>query len=129
MGKISTGSQTRPTFLDLRRIHFPVGAVASILHRLTGVVLLLVVPAALGLVAYSSSSPAHFHQVAQLLDGPLATLGLALILAAVLHHLFAGLRILLMEAGIGGQLPFARRTAWAALILAALGGLGVLVGL
>jgi succinate dehydrogenase / fumarate reductase cytochrome b subunit len=118
-----TDPRNRPVFLDLRRIRFPVGAVASILHRITGALLLLAVPAGLGLAAYSTRSPAHFRAVAAWLDGPWAALVLALLLGAVAHHLLAGVRILLMDAGVGVRVATARRTAWGALVAA--GGVAV----
>ncbi|HKL78388.1 MAG TPA: succinate dehydrogenase, cytochrome b556 subunit [Gammaproteobacteria bacterium] len=109
----------RPIFLDLRRIRFPVGAIASILHRITGVILLAAIPAALGLIAYSSRSPDHFRTVARWLDGPVIAVLLALVMGAAVHHLLAGLRILFMDAGWGVDRATARRTAWGSLMAAA----------
>lgn len=124
-----TDPQNRPIFLDLRRIRFPVGAIASILHRITGVILILAIPAALGLLARSSASPAHFREVGRWLEGPLAAVVLAVVLGAAVHHLLAGVRIILMDAGIGVKLGAARRSAWAALLIAAASAVAALVGL
>lgn len=110
----------RPVFLHLLRIRFPVGAWASILHRITGVILVAAVPAALALVAYSARSPAHFQQVGNWLASGWAGVGIALVLGALAHHVLAGLRLLLMEAGLGEGLPVARSTAWASMVGAAL---------
>jgi succinate dehydrogenase / fumarate reductase cytochrome b subunit len=119
--------KNRPVFLDLRRIRFPVGAIASILHRITGVILVLAIPTALGLIAHSSTSPAHFRQVGRWLEGPLAAVALAVVLGAAVHHLLAGFRILFMDAGIGVRLGAARLSAWAALLIAAASGGAALV--
>ncbi|HKJ72158.1 MAG TPA: succinate dehydrogenase, cytochrome b556 subunit [Gammaproteobacteria bacterium] len=113
----------RPVFLDLRRIHFPVGAVASILHRLSGLLLVLAVPAALGLAEYSSRSAPHFRWVAGLLDTRTAALLGAVLLAALVHHLLAGIRLMLMDVGVGVGLAAARRSAQACLLVAAVSGL------
>ncbi|MFA9461737.1 succinate dehydrogenase, cytochrome b556 subunit [Thiohalorhabdus sp. Cl-TMA] len=117
----------RPIFLDLLRIRFPVGAWASILHRITGILLILAIPASLFLMAYSARSAAHFRQTAAWLENGWVELVLALVLGAVTHHLLAGVRILLMDAGIGLALPAARRTAWGSLVLAGLAVVGALI--
>jgi succinate dehydrogenase / fumarate reductase cytochrome b subunit len=124
-----TDPQNRPIFLDLHRIRFPVGAVASILHRITGVILVLAMPAALGLIAHSSTSAAHFRQVGRWLEGPLAAVVLAVVLGAAVHHLLAGIRIIFMDAGIGVNLGAARRSAWAALLIAVASAVAAVIGL
>ncbi|KPV41769.1 hypothetical protein AN478_01080 [Thiohalorhabdus denitrificans] len=115
-----TDPWNRPVFLHLLRIRFPVGAWASILHRITGVILVAAVPATLALVAYSARSPANFQQVGGWLASGGAGVGIALVLGALAHHIFAGIRLLLMEAGLGEGLPVARSTAWASMVGAAL---------
>ena len=113
----------RPIFLELSRIHFPVGAIASILHRITGAMLVIGVPAGLALAEYSSRSAAHFRWVAGLLETPWAAGLGALALAGLVHHLVAGVRVLLMDMGAGVGPPQARRSAWGSLTAAALAGL------
>lgn len=101
----------RPVFLDLARISYPVGAIASIAHRVSGVVLVLALPLmALGLQR-SLTDEAGFHELADLLRLPAALLAWA-----AAHHLFAGIRHLLMDVGIGASLQVARTSAYAALI-------------
>ena len=110
----------RPVFLDLARIRFPVGAVASMGHRVSGVVLAIALPFAV--LALQRS-----------LDGDATTfaawmrLPAALLAWAAAHHLFAGIRHLLMEAGVGSSLHAARRSAYAALIAGAAIGFAALV--
>lgn len=99
------------------------GAVASILHRLSGLLLVLAVPAALGLAEYSSRSAPHFRWVAGLLDTRTAALLGAVLLAALVHHLLAGIRLMLMDVGVGVGLAAARRSAQACLLVAAVSGL------
>ncbi len=116
----------RPVFLKLLRIHFPVGAVTSFLHRVTGVILVLAIPPALALVMYSAESPEHFRRVEVWLEGPALVLAQSLVLAAAIHHLLAGLRMLLMDAGVGVALPWARKSAWGTLAVA---GVALVAGL
>jgi succinate dehydrogenase / fumarate reductase cytochrome b subunit len=129
MATTPSDPQNRPIFLDLRRIRFPVGAVASILHRITGVLLVVAVPAGLGLAEYSTRSASHFRWVADLLNTPWAALVGAGGLAGLVHHLLAGVRVLLMDVGVGVGLPAARRSAWGSLAAAAAAGVLGLVAL
>lgn len=101
----------RPVFLSFRRIRFPVGAIASIAHRVSGVLLVLALPlAVLGL--QRSLEP----DAAALSTSGWLRLPAALLAWAAAHHLFAGIRHLLTDVGIGASLPAARRSAYAALI-------------
>lgn len=54
--------QGRPVFLDLRKIRLPLNAVVSILHRITGVFLILSIPVLLWLLDRSLASPEGFAQ-------------------------------------------------------------------
>lgn len=129
MPKMRPPVPSRPVFLDLRRIHFPVGAVASILHRLTGVLLILAVPGTLWLAEYSSRSAVHFRRVEGLLDHPAAAVVGAVVMAGLAHHLLAGVRLMLIDVGVGVALPAARRSAWGSLAAAAMVGLLTVVAL
>lgn len=106
----------RPVFLDLRRIPQPIGAVASFLHRVSGVLLVIaLLPAAL-LFARSLASAEGFDALRSALDGGLVRLALVLLAWALAHHVFAGIRHLLMDAGRGWRLTDARRSAWTVLV-------------
>ncbi len=107
--------RSAPIFLDLRRLHFPIGAVASILHRITGLLLVLVLPVGLGCLDYSTRSPSHFAQLCELLNTPWSALLLGGIGGSAVHHLLFGIRVILIEAGVGARLRVARRSAWVTL--------------
>jgi len=120
---------TRPKFLNLLQIRLPVMAVTSLAHRVSGGLLFLLTPALIYALSLSLRSPEDYRA---LLDGlqwwPMQMLAL-LAWWAVLHHLFAGVRFLLMDLDRGVRLPAAARSAWAvnlaALGLAVLTALGV----
>ncbi len=102
----------RPVHLDLRQIAQPVGAWASILHRISGVGLLAGAPLLASMLARSLESPAGFAQVTGLLQAwPMRLLALAWIWMLA-HHLLAGVRHLLSDVGVGVRLATARRSAW-----------------
>ncbi len=117
-------SATRPRDLGLLTLRLPVGAYASILHRLTGMLLVGVVGLALVLLRASLRGPAAFHAVAERLGGPWGhALGpLALWIAA--YHLYGGVRHLLLDAGWGFGRDRERASAVAVLTLAAVTALG-----
>jgi succinate dehydrogenase / fumarate reductase, cytochrome b subunit len=103
---------SRPVFLNLLQIKMPVGALTSIAHRISGVVLAVGVPAAVYLLALSLRSEEGFEHAlafAGLLPAKVAVILLAWALA---HHLLAGVRHMLSDVGIGSPLRVARKTAY-----------------
>jgi succinate dehydrogenase / fumarate reductase cytochrome b subunit len=109
-------NSSRPVFLDLRVIRFPVGAVVSIFHRISGVLLVLALPAALFLFDLSLRGPAGFETARALLSSGPGRIGVLLAVALFGHHFFAGLRHLLMDIDIGVGLAAARLTAYGVFI-------------
>lgn len=109
-------SETRPVFLDLRKIRLPINALVSILHRITGVLLILSLPLVLWLFALSLASPEGFAQAGAILRHPLVLLLLLGWLWLLMHHLVVGVRFLLLELGIGETRESARKSAWISLI-------------
>jgi succinate dehydrogenase / fumarate reductase cytochrome b subunit len=107
----------RPKYLDLFRIRLPLPALVSILHRLSGAALFVFAWALLYLLQESLRSPeshAHFHALA---GHWLVKLFLIGALWSFLHHFFAGLRHLLLDIGIAGDLGPARATSVAVLAI------------
>ncbi len=102
----------RPKHLDLRVIRLPVTGVASILHRLSGLLLVLATPILIGLLALSLESPAGFDAARALLGSTPAGAVLVLLGWALGHHLFAGIRYLLLDIDIGVERTAARGGAW-----------------
>jgi succinate dehydrogenase / fumarate reductase, cytochrome b subunit len=109
----------RPVNLDLTTIKFPVPALASITHRIAGIALFVAIPILLWLLDRSLASPESFAQTKELLAAPLAKLVIWAILAAVLYHLVAGIKHLIMDWGIGETLEGGRRAAILGFVVAA----------
>ena len=99
----------RPVNLDLRTIKLPVTAYTSILHRISGVILFLGIAVLLFALDKSLSSEEGFEQVKACLTSPLATLVIWGLLSALLYHLVAGVRHLVMDAGVGETLEGGKR--------------------
>ena len=101
----------RPVNLDLSTIKFPVTAIASITHRVTGVAIFLALPILLWMLDRSLASPESFADLKELMTSPLVKLVVWAILAVLLYHLVAGIRHLVMDAGVGESLEGGRRGA------------------
>jgi|TARA_R100001039_G_C1759061_1_gene57003 succinate dehydrogenase / fumarate reductase cytochrome b subunit len=101
----------RPVNLDLSTIKFPVTAIASITHRVTGVAIFLALPILLWMLDRSLASPESFADLKELMTSPLVKLVVWAILAVLLYHLVAGIRHLVMDAGVGETLEGGQRGA------------------
>ena len=107
----------RPKHLDLFSIRLPLPGFVSILHRISGAGLFVFAWVLLYLLQESLRSPeAHAH-VRELLGHWTMKLFLTGMLWAFLHHFFAGIRFLLLDVHVGGELKAARASSW--LVLAA----------
>jgi succinate dehydrogenase / fumarate reductase, cytochrome b subunit len=114
---------TRPVFLNPAQIQMPVGALTSIVHRATGVLLAASIPFDVYLLDLSLRSEHAFAEMMALFHLP-AVKGAAFILIwALAHHVLAGIRHLLTDISIGSTLNAARRNAW----LVNLGGVAIAI--
>lgn len=108
-------SDPRPKHLALARIRLPVPALVSILHRLSGVALFLLLPFLLYLLHASLGSPDSYVRMRAVIEQSLVKLVLIGLLWAYLHHFCAGIRFLALDLHWGIELQPARRNAWAVL--------------
>jgi succinate dehydrogenase / fumarate reductase cytochrome b subunit len=113
-----TATTKRPVYLNLLKIRLPIGGVLSILHRITGVVMILAIPLLIYLLTLSLDGAEGFAAAAAFLSGGAGTALLFLGLWAVFHHLLAGVRYLLIDLDVGVEKPAFRQTAWLALVAA-----------
>ena len=102
----------RPVFLKLTQIQMPVGALTSIGHRVSGVVLTASVPEAVYLFGLSLRDEAGFAQVSALFTQLAFKAAAVIVVWALAHHMIAGVRHLLSDFDLGSPLRVARRSAW-----------------
>jgi len=110
----------RPTNIDLASIsgyYFPIPALASILHRASGIALLFGMGFLIWALSKSLHSEQQFNEVALFFATPLAKIILWIVVSSVIYHFVAGLKHLVMDTGIGETLVGARIFAWGVLIL------------
>ncbi|PSF05635.1 succinate dehydrogenase, cytochrome b556 subunit [Marinobacter fuscus] len=101
----------RPVNLDLGKFHFPLPAITSILHRISGIIIFVGVAFLMYGLDLSLSGEDGFNRVNELLDSFLAKLIIWGILSALLYHLVAGIKHLLMDMGIAEELETGRLAA------------------
>lgn len=106
----------RPKNLNLFTIHFPIPAIVSILHRISGVVLFLLIPFILWALSCSLTSEG-FEQIKYWLGQTPVKLFFWLLFVPFCFHLIAGIRHLLSDIHIGDSLKAGRTTAWLTFII------------
>lgn len=109
----------RPKNLNLLTIRFPIPAIVSILHRISGVILFLFIPVILWGLSLSLSSQQSFDELTQLLTKPWMKFTFWVCLSAFFYHFVAGMRHLLMDIGIGAELKSGRIAAVITILVSA----------
>ena len=93
------------------QIRLPVPGIISIMHRVSGAVLFLLIPLLLWLFQASLESAASFAEFRSVVAHPLMKLVLLGLLWGYLNHLLAGLRHLFLDLDLGTELATARLTS------------------
>jgi succinate dehydrogenase / fumarate reductase cytochrome b subunit len=107
----------RPKFLTVWQIRLPLPGIVSILHRVSGAGLFLLLPFLICLLDKSLLDETSFGEFKEIIAHPLAKLVLLGLLWAYLYHFCAGVRFLFLDIGKGVELPCARKSAWAVVIV------------
>jgi len=114
----TTGSrETRPVFRNIHisqivRYRLPLAGLVSILHRISGAGMFLIgLPLILYLFQQSVLSELSFERYRAFVANPLVKLVLVGLIWAYLHHLFAGMRHLLMDLDVGVEKAAGRTSA------------------
>lgn len=105
-------SATRPVYLNLLLIRQPIGAIVSIVHRITGAVMCVLIPFALCALQKSLASPEGFAEIKTTLSGGIGHAAALLALWFLVQHLYSGIRHLLLDIDIGIDLNPARAMGW-----------------
>ena len=111
----------RPVNLDISTIKFPLAAITSITHRITGVILLIGFGFLLYLLQLSLESESGFVLVQELLSGLIVKLLTWAVIACLIYHFIAGCKHLLMDLGIGETNESAQIGSWLVVAFSAVG--------
>ena len=116
----------RPVNLPLLRLALamPVTAVASILHRITGVVLFAGTFLLCYLLDLALTDSMGFDRAGDVVETPLGKLGVWLVLTSLAYHVVAGVKHLLLDFHVGDTLRGGRIGAWTSILLAVAAAIG-----
>ena len=122
-------SSERPVNLDLTTFRFPITAIASILHRVSGVILFFGSFILMALLGMSLENEAGFADALALLENGFVAFIVWGVLAALAYHVVAGVKHLFMDMGYGETLEsgpvFAKVSMALAVVLIVLAGVWV----
>ena len=110
-------AKKRPKYLNLFDIKLPIAGWVSILHRVSGAGLFLMLPILIWLLDMSLRSAETFATFSAIVGHPLVKLILIGLLWAYLHHFCMGIRILLLDMHIGIEKAQARASSIVVLIV------------
>ena len=110
-------ARNRPKHLNLFQIRLPIPGIVSILHRISGASLFLMLPFLLYLLQQSLQSPDSYIHFRELVGHPLVKLILLGLLWAFLHHFCAGIRYLTLDMHMGTDLAAARSSSYSVIVL------------
>ena len=96
---------------ELANYRLPLAGLVSILHRISGAVMFLMLPFVLYLLQLSISSEMTFARFAGILEHPLAKLVLLGLIWSYLQHFCAGVRHLFMDMHMGIEKDSSRQSA------------------
>lgn len=113
-------ARKRPKYLNLVQIRLPLAGFASILHRVSGIGLFLMLPLLIWLFDLSLASPESFAKFKAITDNILVRLMLLGLLWSFLHHFCMGIRILLLDVHVGIDKVSAHRSALAVMAVSLL---------
>lgn len=130
---MSEAAKKRPQFRNIHitdlafNYRMPLAAKVSIMHRISGAFIFLLLPFILYLLDKSITSEGTYEYFRGYLAHPLVKLTALLLIWAYLHHFCAGIRHLVADLHIGADKDGARKSAVA--VLAVSLPLVVLIGL
>jgi succinate dehydrogenase / fumarate reductase, cytochrome b subunit len=110
-------AKKRPKYLNLFEIKLPLPGWVSILHRVSGAGLFLMLPLLIWLLSLSLASPDSYTIFTAITGHPFVKLILLGLLWAYLHHFCMGIRILLLDMHIGIEKAQAFKSSIAVLVV------------
>jgi succinate dehydrogenase / fumarate reductase cytochrome b subunit len=107
----------RPKYLNLFEIKLPLPGWVSILHRISGAGLFLMLPLLIWLLGLSLGSAESYETFRAIVGHWFVKLILIGLMWAYLHHFCMGIRILLIDVHVGVEKAAARTSASAVLVV------------
>ncbi|KEI35138.1 succinate dehydrogenase, cytochrome b556 subunit [Allofrancisella frigidaquae] len=108
---------TNIDLISIKSYNFPITAISSILHRITGVILIVAIPLAVVGMNYSLAGPNGYEQTVSILTKGWASLFFWVFLSALTYHVYAGVRHMIMDMGFGESMKIAKLTSFITIVL------------
>jgi succinate dehydrogenase / fumarate reductase cytochrome b subunit len=125
----ATGNvRARTVDLPLLGIRLPASGVVSIVHRLTGVLLVILIPFLVYGLQVSLSGADGFREISRWADRVPVRIFLGIVILILAQHFFSGIRHLLLDLHVGMTRNASRRTAWASFAATAIVALVLCLG-
>lgn len=105
---------------DIARYRMPLAALVSVLHRISGALIFLLLPFILYLLNSSLTSEISFDYFKGFASGWFVKLIILALSWAYLHHFCAGIRHLIMDTHVGLDKDSARKSAGSVLVVSLL---------
>ena len=109
--------QKRPKFLNLLKIRMPIGAIVSIGHRFSGVILFMLIPFLIYILEISLKTEQGFQQVAEFFTRTDVRTVMIVVIWMFAHHLINGVRLLLLDLDIGITRSASRFNSWLVILM------------
>ena len=90
-------SKPRPKYLNLFAIRLPIPGIVSILHRISGFLLVALLGALIFVLDHLITSPDSYSRISFFFENLYVKLLLIVPIWALSHHLLAGIRFLLLD--------------------------------
>ena len=115
----------RPVYLNPFKYRWPLAAIVSITHRVTGAVLFVGVGFGIYAMDLAVSSTAGYQEALVLMASPLAKLIMLGLIFVLIFHVVAGIKHLLLDFHIGDSLAAAKAGSIAVIIVTIVGTVAV----
>ncbi len=104
--------QKRPKFLNILKIRMPIGAIVSIAHRFSGVILFMLIPFLIYILEISLKTEQGFQQITEFFVRTDVRIVMVVVIWMFAHHLINGVRLLLLDLDIGITRSASRFNSW-----------------
>lgn len=111
---------TNIDLISIKSYNFPITAISSILHRISGVILIVAIPLAVVGMNYSLAGPEGYKQTVDFLTASWFSVFFWIFLSSITYHVYAGVRHMIMDMGFGESMKVAKATSLAVIVLGVL---------
>jgi succinate dehydrogenase / fumarate reductase cytochrome b subunit len=104
-------------YLNLFLIDFPITAITSIMHRISGIILFFFIPFLLYFFKLALESGSSFYLAKLLIVNFLVKFVLYIILVSFIYHFISGLKHMVMDCGFFDNINSSRKLSFISIVL------------